>query len=132
MSMSSVKTNPKSPVIGYPLLAGIAFALIWLAVGALALSLLLHFTSMKESELGSYALIVHGVCSLAGGLAAGKRSEKKGWYNGGMLGLLYGIVVIIVSFLAANGGFSWDSLIMLGTALLTGSLGGMVGVNMRR
>jgi putative membrane protein (TIGR04086 family) len=49
-----------------------------------------------------------------------------------MLGLLYGIVVIIVSFLAANGGFSWDSLIMLGTALLTGSLGGMVGVNMRR
>lgn len=129
--MSSVKPNPKAPVIGYPLLAGIVFALIWLAVGALALSLLLHFTGMRESELGSYALIVHAICSLAGGFASGKRSEKKGWYNGGMLGLLYGIIVIIVSFLAANGGFAWDSLIMLGTALLAGAFGGMVGVNLR-
>lgn len=130
--MSSINQAPKSPIIGSPLLAGVVFSIIWLAAGALLLSLMLHFSSMKESELGTYSLIVHSVSALAGGFTSGKRSERKGWYNGGMLGLIYGIIVMIVSFLAANAAPSWNSAIILGAALLAGALGGMIGVNLRR
>ncbi|GKU75693.1 TIGR04086 family membrane protein [Paenibacillus sp. L3-i20] len=130
--MSSIKQAPKLPIIGSPLLAGVVFSLIWLAIGALLLSFMLHLTNMKESELGTYALFVHAFSALAGGFTSGKRSERKGWYNGGVLGLLYGIIVIIVSFLAADATFSWDSVTMLGSALLSGALGGMVGVNLKR
>ncbi|MDF2835939.1 MAG: hypothetical protein K0Q63_1579 [Paenibacillus sp.] len=130
--MSSVKQAPKQPVIGPPLLAGIAFSLIWLAAGALLLSFMLHFGNMQENELGTYALLVHAASALAGGFSSGKRSERKGWYNGGLLGGIYGILVIIVSFLAENASMSWNSLLMLGAVLLAGALGGMVGVNLKR
>lgn len=130
--MSSVKQAPKPPIIGSPLLAGIAFSIIWLAAGALLLSLMLHLTSMKESNLGTYALLVHSISSLAGGLTAGKRSERKGWYNGSLLGCIYGVMVMIVSFLAANVAPSWNSALILGAALLAGALGGMIGVNLRK
>ena len=130
--MSSVKQAPKPPLIGAPLLAGVVFSIIWLAAGALLLSLLLHFSSMKESELGTYALIVHSLSALAGGFTAGKRSERKGWYNGGTLGLIYGILVMIVSFLAANAAPSWNSALILGAALLAGAFGGMIGVNLKK
>ncbi|MFD0588268.1 TIGR04086 family membrane protein [Paenibacillus sp. GCM10027627] len=132
--MSSVKPkpSPKSPLIGAPLLAGVVFSLIWLAIGALTLSLLLHFTDMKESNLASSALFIHSLSALAGGFTSGKRSEKKGWYNGGLLGLIYGIIIIIVSFLAANASISWNSVLILGAALLAGAFGGMIGVNLRK
>ncbi|MBH5317128.1 TIGR04086 family membrane protein [Paenibacillus sp. GSMTC-2017] len=130
--MSSVKQAPKPLLIGSPLLAGVVFSLIWLGIGALFLSFMLHFTNMKESELGTYALLVHVFSALAGGFTSGKRSERKGWYNGGTLGLFYGIIVIIVSFLAADATLSWDSVLMLGSALLSGILGGVVGVNLKK
>lgn len=132
--MNSVKQSQpqQAPIIVMPMLAGLAYALIWLAAGALLLSLLLHLTDMKESELGTYAMIVHGCSSLAGGFTCGKRSFRRGWYNGALLGVLYGIIVIIVSFLAVNASISLHSLLMLGVVLLAGALGGMVGVNMSR
>ena len=130
--MSSVKQAPKPPVIGPPLLAGVAFSLIWLAAGALLLSFMLHFGNMPESKLGTYALLVHAVSALAGGFSSGKRSERRGWYNGGLLGGIYGLLVIIVSFLASNASVSWHSLLMLGAVLVAGALGGMIGVNLKR
>ncbi|WP_424768797.1 TIGR04086 family membrane protein [Paenibacillus sp. sgz302251] len=130
--MSSVKQAPKPPLIASPLLAGVLYSIIWLAVGALLLSLLLHFTEMKESSLPSHAFLIHAVASLTGGFAAGKRSESKGWYNGSLLGLLYGIIIMIVSFLASNASISIHSLLLLGVALLAGAFGGMIGVNMRK
>lgn len=130
--MNSVKHASKSPLIASPLLAGVIFSLIWLAAGALLLSLLLHFTSMKESNLGLYTLIVHAVSALAGGLTSGKRSERKGWYNGSILGLLYGVIVLIVSFLSSNASITWQSIILLGAALVAGAFGGIVGVNLKK
>ena len=130
--MSSVKLAPKPPLIASPLLAGVLFSIIWLAVGALLLSLLLHFTDMKESSLSTNAFLVHGFASLAGGFTAGRRSENKGWYHGSLLGLLYGAIVIIISFLASNASISLHSVLLLGVSLLTGAFGGMIGVNMKK
>ncbi|WP_028611799.1 TIGR04086 family membrane protein [Paenibacillus harenae] len=130
--MSSVKQAPKPPLIASPLLAGVLFSIVWLAAGALLLSLLLHFTEIKESSLSGSAFLVHAAAALAGGFTAGRRSEKKGWYHGSILGLLYGIIIIIVSFLAQNASLSWHSFLLLGTALLAGALGGMIGVNLRK
>jgi len=130
--MNSSKQASKSPLISSPILAGVAFSIIWLAIGALVLSILLHFTSMKEAELNNSTLFVHAFAALAGGLTAGKRSEKKGWYYGVIMGVVYSLIVIIVSFLASNIAPSGRSALLLGAALLAGALGGMIGVNLRR
>lgn len=127
----SVVKQANAPKISSPFLAGIVYAIIWLAIGALMLSLFLHFSNMNESSLPLYAMIVHGISALAGGFIAGKRSGKKGWYYGGLLGLLYGIVILVISFLAADAQLSLRSLTLIATTFLTGALGGMIGVNLR-
>lgn len=130
--MNSVKQAPKPLLISSQLLAGVIFSLLWLAAGALLLSLLLHFTTMQESNLGSYTLIIHAFSSLAGGFTAGKRSERKGWSNGGMLGILYGLIVIIISFLASDASITLHSFTIVGAALVSGAFGGMIGVNLKK
>ncbi|MEF2243318.1 MULTISPECIES: TIGR04086 family membrane protein [unclassified Paenibacillus] len=130
--MKVIKGTVKTPNLKSPLLAGAVFSLIWLAAGALILSLLLYFTDVKESNMNTYTMIVHGAAALFGGAAAGKRSEQKGWYNGGMLGIIYFIMILIISFLAANTSITWHSGTILLTALLAGALGGMIGVNLKK
>jgi putative membrane protein (TIGR04086 family) len=115
-----------------PMLAGITYSLIWLAVGALLLSLLLHFTSFKESNLEMMAFVVHSFAAFVGGFSAGKRAHSKGWYYGGSLGILYGLLIIIVSFLATDVSISLHSVILLLTVLGAGAFGGMIGVNLRK
>ncbi|GIP16891.1 hypothetical protein J40TS1_25330 [Paenibacillus montaniterrae] len=115
-----------------PMLAGITYALIWLAAGALLLSLLLHFTSFKESNLGMMAFVVHSFASFVGGFSAGKRASSKGWYYGGSLGIIYGLIVILISFLATDVSLSLHSLILLLTVLAAGAFGGIIGVNLRK
>ncbi|WP_274650019.1 TIGR04086 family membrane protein [Paenibacillus humicola] len=115
-----------------PMLSGILCAAVWLAIGAAVLSLLLRFGSMDEASLPLYSLIVHGAAALAGGFVSGKRSGQRGWYYGGILGLAYGILILLTGFLAANAGIGVRTLTMLAVAAAAGALGGMFGVNARR
>lgn len=130
--MSMIKNVSKPPNMASPLLSGVLFAVIWLAAGALLLSLLLHFSNMKESNLPQYSMFIHGLSAFAGGFVSGKRSGSKGWYYGGLLGLLYGIAILIIGFLAVDSSLSLHSALLLGIVLLTGALGGMIGINIKR
>ncbi|MFC4776493.1 TIGR04086 family membrane protein [Paenibacillus sp. GCM10023252] len=130
--MNATNGIPKSPLIPSPLLAGVVFAAIWLAAGALLLSLMLQYSGMKESSLPTYAMAVHGLSALAGGFVSGKRSGYKGWYYGGMLGGLYGLLILLISFLAVNAGLSTKSIMMLIVAVAAGAVGGMIGVNAKK
>ncbi|GGD54817.1 TIGR04086 family membrane protein [Paenibacillus nasutitermitis] len=115
-----------------PMLSGLLYAGVWLAAGALLLSAMLRWGNMQESDLPSYSLIVHGCAALAGGFVSGRRSGRRGWYSGGMLGLFYAVLVLFISFMATNTGISGRTFIMLVETLLCGMLGGMVGVNTKR
>ncbi|GGG83542.1 TIGR04086 family membrane protein [Paenibacillus radicis (ex Gao et al. 2016)] len=130
--MNPIKQIAKPPQIGSPVLAGILFAILWLAAGALLLSLLLHFGNMKENSLPAFSMGVHGLSSLAGGFVSGRRSGKRGWYYGGVLGVLYGLLILIIGFLAANADLSWHSGLLLVVAFLAGAFGGMIGVNTKK
>ena len=119
-------------LMSMPLLAGLSYALIWLAIGALLLSLSLQFTNLKESNLDVFSYLIHGFAALVGGLSAGKRTEAKGWYQGTTLGIIYGLIIILVSFLASNISPSLHSFFLLLSVITIGAIGGMVGVNLRR
>ncbi|CAH1204288.1 hypothetical protein PAECIP111893_02214 [Paenibacillus plantiphilus] len=131
--MNPMKSVPKVKVqMTSPLLSGILYAAIWLSIGAFILSVLLRWGSMQETALPGYSLIIHGLAAVAGGFVAGKRSGQRGWYYGCLLGIIYGLLVLLIGFLANNSGITGRTLIMLGEALLGGGLGGMFGVNAKR
>lgn len=119
-------------VLSIPLVAGLTYALIWLAIGALILSLLLQFTDLRESALAIVSYIIHGFATLVGGLTAGKRTEAKGWYQGSTLGALYSIIVMLISFLASDISPSLNSFMQLSIMVGSGALGGIVGVNLKK
>ncbi|SDT30775.1 putative membrane protein, TIGR04086 family [Paenibacillaceae bacterium GAS479] len=129
--MHSIKNVPKMH-LSSPMLAGIVSASLWLSLGALLMSLLLYGGNLSENSLPAWSLGVHGSAALCGGFTSGKRSGTKGWYHGGALGLVYGLMVLLISFLAADAGMSVRTGIMFLIVALAGALGGMVGVNLRK
>ncbi|SFS58794.1 TIGR04086 family membrane protein [Paenibacillus sp. BC26] len=129
--INAMKNVPKVHMAS-PMLAGILYASIWLALGAILLSSMLRWGSMQETQLPLYSLIVHGFSSLAGGFVSGRRSGMRGWYYGGMLGIAYGLLILLVSFLSTNTGISGRTFTMLVETLLCGAFGGMIGVNTKR
>jgi len=114
-----------------PLLSGLFIAIIWLGAGALLLSLMLRFSSLQEGILPSLAMTVHGLAALAGGFSSGRRSARKGWYYGAILGAVYAFIILLIGFLAADAPFAWSTLSLLGVTTASGALGGMFGVGTR-
>lgn len=128
LPMSKVKqVRPSSPVF-----SGLLYSLATMAVCTILTSLILFSTSMQEASLLFYAYVIHAVSLFIGGFVAGKKSESKGWYHGGLLGLLYSVIIFIVAFLAYDAGFSKQILYLLGLTFGSGALGGMIGVNARK
>ena len=83
--------------------------------------------NQRIRETGRY-----GVSILAGGVASGRRSDSRGWYHGGMLGLVYSVIILIIAFLAYDQGFSMQTLYVTLLTFASGALGGIIGVNTKR
>jgi putative membrane protein (TIGR04086 family) len=114
------------------MLSGLLYALIMMVLGTLIVSLLLLWSNVQESSLPTYGKIIHGIAIFVGGWVAGKRSGARGWYFGGVLGLLYALIVWIVGFLAYDNSLNLTSLALLSGSFGTGALGGMLGVNSKK
>jgi putative membrane protein (TIGR04086 family) len=127
MSSGATKIRVKSP-----LLAGLIYILLIVFTGTLITSLLLSISGIQESSLPYFAYTIHILALLVGGWIAGKRAGEKGWYYGGMSGLLYALLLTLTSFLGNDHGLGLDSLLILLASSGSGALGGIFGVNMRR
>jgi putative membrane protein (TIGR04086 family) len=128
MSMSPI-TRVLRVRVTSPLWSGLIWSSIWLGAGALVLSLTLAGSSLRESELLPWVFGIHGAASFAGGFVAARRSGRKGWYFGTANGVLYMLLILLISFLAAETDWSYRVPGLLGLTCLAGALGGMLGVN---
>jgi putative membrane protein (TIGR04086 family) len=118
--------------ISSPILSGLTYGFVWLTLGALALSMLLWLSGMQEDNLPKYSYILHGFSLFIGGMTAGRRANRRGWYYGGLLGILYCLIIMLISFLAFDAGWRISVFVMLTAAFSVGALGGILGVNMKR
>lgn len=121
-----------SPNIGNPVLAGLLRAFSWMLLGAFVLSLLLWGSGLSEEDLSLYTYVVHGLAIVLGGWASGKRAVRKGWYQGSLTGAFYGIIVLLIGFLALDSHLRADDLLWIAGAALIGAVGGMFGVNFQK
>ncbi|GIO55858.1 MULTISPECIES: TIGR04086 family membrane protein [Paenibacillus] len=117
--------------ISNPTLSGLYYSFFWMMVGALILSFLLWSSGMKEQSLSRYIYVVHAVAAAFGGLVSGKRSGRRGWYQGGLTGILYGLMIIIIGFLALDSSLRLGDLLLIAAVIASGAIGGMFGVNLK-
>ncbi len=112
-----------------PVASGLYWSGIWLAIGALVLSIMLMGSSLSESNMLPWVFGIHGYASLAGGFVSAKRSGRRGWYFGMANGLLYALLLITISFLATDANWTMTVPILFAVTCLAGAFGGMLGVN---
>ncbi|GAB6929386.1 hypothetical protein JCM10914A_33690 [Paenibacillus sp. JCM 10914] len=115
-----------------PILSGLFYSFFWMFIGAFALSLLLWSSGLAEDDLSFYTFLVHAIASLFGGIVSGKRAGSKGWYYGCLTGLLYGVTLLVIGFLALDSSLSLSDLTLLAVVFAAGAIGGMFGVNLKK
>ncbi|QSZ26729.1 TIGR04086 family membrane protein [Aceticella autotrophica] len=101
--------------------------LVFFIIYALALT----FTSLSELTLPILTMLITIVGIVISGALAARNTTSKGWLNGGIAGLLYSIIMILLAgfFIKELGPAStWIYKLMWG--MILGALGGMIGINL--
>lgn len=113
------------------LLKGVLLAFIITIVLITIFSLLLSFTTIKESKMSIYNTVIMIISIAAGGFYSAKKLKENGWINGGLVGIIYYIILLIINILF-NKPFSFDifSITKLLIAFVLGVIGGIIGINL--
>ncbi|WP_237446647.1 TIGR04086 family membrane protein [Shimazuella alba] len=115
-----------------PMVAG--QIILWAFILGLSLitALFLRFSSLETSSLPTITFCINAISLLSAGFISGKRSGKKGWYYGGLQGIVYTLFIWLIAFLAFDTGLRVDPLVFGIFAFGIGALGGIFGVNTAR
>jgi putative membrane protein (TIGR04086 family) len=110
-------------------ITGLLYTLGMVLVCALITALLLSFTNLRESSLPYFTYGINVASLLLGGFVTGRGCGGKGWYYGGLTGLSYFLLVLLIGFLGFDTPMKWVTLLYLLGAFLIGAIGGIFGVN---
>jgi len=113
-----------------PILFGVISIVTILISTSFILSLILQFSSLKESSIQMFILPITLITLFIGGFVAGFKSGSKGWYMGALTGTGFLIIIWMISFLGFDTALSLKNALIYGSYLLLATIGGVVGVNM--
>ena len=109
---------------------GSAFSIIITLIGLLVYSIILSYTSVSESTIPTIVVIITAISILIGSTISTPNIKKNGIINGMFVGLIYiAIIYLLSSIVTGNFLLNITSIIMIITSVLTGALGGIIGVN---
>ena len=109
---------------------GSAFSIIITLIGLLIYSIILSYTSVSESTIPTIVIIITEISILIGSTISTSNIKKNGIINGMFVGLIYiAIIYLLSSIVTGNFLLNITSIIMIITSVLTGALGGIIGVN---
>lgn len=122
--------GPAPRVDGRAVAAGViaTFALTVMVSAALAVAI--YLTDITETHVSGILYYV-GLLSVAvGGGVAARRASSRGWLHGGLAGLAYVVLSLVIgSLLFPGSAVLVDAGRKLVTAFVAGAVGGVVGVN---
>ena len=95
-------------------------------------SLLLTYTPLRESAIPLINTIIMIISIAAGSIYISIKIGEKGWINGGITGVLYFLILVFLNYLFIKP-FIFDiySVGKFFISLLTGIIGGMIGINIK-
>ena len=109
---------------------GVVLAILLSLILLLSFALLLTYTNIAENTIIPVVMIIVGISILVGSTICARKIKKNGIINGGLVGLNYILLLYLVSSLCLVGfSLTLNSFIMLIVGLITGMLGGIIGVN---
>ena len=93
---------------------------------------LMMFTKLSESVLPITNSIIMAISITIASIYISIKREQKGWLNGAAIGLIYILLMVLLNIgLVDDFVLNKYVLIKGGIALVTGAIGGMIGVNLK-
>lgn len=109
---------------------GMAIAYAITCIFFIAYGLILTYTNISEESLPMVALVCTAISSAVAGYDWAKCRKKKGLLMGLMAGLIYTVILFLVTGLASDTfTMGMSKLMSLIVALAGGGIGGIMGVN---
>lgn len=97
------------------------------------LSICISTTSLKESIIRPAVIVISGFSILVASIFLANNKKEKGLINGAIIGAIYMFILYVVSSLASwNFSVSQNSLIMIFVGIVSGIIGGIIGVNFKK
>lgn len=109
-------------------ITAIAITLILLFI----FSIILTYTSIKESAMSPVVIIITAVSILIGSSISTLKIKKMGLVNGALVGLIYILTIYVISSITGLGfALQLQTIIMMLAAIGAGMIGGIIGVNLK-
>lgn len=113
------------------IIKGCLFAIILSIILLTIYALLLANTTISENTIMPVVLTITGISILIGGTISSRKMKKNGLIYGGIVGLVYVLTLYLASSISIVGfSLSVNSFIMLAVGVITGIIGGIIGVNL--
>lgn len=95
-------------------------------------SIILTYVNFPERLINPVVVITTIISILVAGISVTKNAKNRGWLNGGFVGLIYMLILYILSSIVFDN-FKIDRYVvtMVVIGVLTGCIGGILGINMR-
>ena len=114
------------------IIKGSIIAMIITIIALTIYAAILAYTSVSETTMVPVVLTITGISILIGSSMSSISIKKQGIMNGGFVGLIYIIFLYVLSSIISVGfELNMNANIMLVVAILTGMIGGIIGVNMK-
>lgn len=132
--MSSIdKPGRLAALRRFPILYGCYWALLLAAIGIVIVFLLAQYGNLQPRGITAAAYIIHCAAVFFGSIAASRQCDARGWFYGGVTGLLYALIMVAIGLFVYNT-FTFDGSGLFRVLLMAviGAFGGMIGMAVRR
>ena len=112
---------------------GVLISLVVSFVLLAIFAIVLTYTSVSENTIVPVIIVVTGISILVGTILESRKIVKNGIWLGGIIGLVYVLILYIISsLLNADFSINTPSFILILVAIFSGMIGGIIGVNNRK
>ena len=112
------------------IIKGSLLSIIVSVIFLIVFAMLLTYTSLSENTITPIVLAIVGLSILLGSYLSTKKINKKGILNGAMVGIIYMLILYIISsVIFMDFSINASSIIMIICGIIAGIIGGIVGVN---
>lgn len=114
------------------ILKGSIFSIIISMILLLIFAIVLTYANVSENTIPAIIIAISNLSILFGSILCNRKIEKNGILNGIAVALIYLLVIYVISSIAIKSfSFNIKSLIMILCSLVSGILGGIIGVNLK-
>lgn len=114
----------------------IAISILYIIVSILILTFITtvfsYFNIISDSFTSILKIIIPITSLFIGGFYLGRKSTKKGWFEGLKLSLIFLLILIIFEYLALNQSFNIKNILFYSILSISSIFGSIIGINRKK